>query len=409
MKKNIQSFKNWIFKSVHALQKGANILQSKPQTQRVGLIFLNIGCFMKRYTFFSIVMLPIIVMSLYYLFLATPRYESYAIVSLRENDTASVVDESLSGLFGSTSSTTSDSYLLMDYMLSQQILISLQNSIDLKSFYRNVSAVDLFSGLNSNPTLNEFLDYYKSMVYVDYNSDSNAITIKAQGYTAKQAQEILKNIVKNSQKAIDNITQTLAKNRMKSSQEQVEIVKKQALDAQKKLIEFQHNKGIIDPESSYSSKSLVVSSLQSKLAEAEIKLTSSKFYLNDNSAEIVAINQEIGALKSQINKEKKKFLDEDKNANSDEAHLSDFISAYSWLKLNAEFKMKEYKTALEAFETSRIDSARQQNYLIEVMKPTLPDSAKYPRSLYNLLTIFIVLSALYGLFRMLITIIIEYR
>ncbi|XSZ47595.1 hypothetical protein ACP8HZ_03925 [Francisella noatunensis] len=71
--------------------------------------------------------------------------------------------------------------------------------------------------------------------------------------------------------------------------------------------------------------------------------------------------------------------------------------------------MTEYQSALQSFETAKLDSQNQQSYLVDVVKPTLPYSAKYPRIIYNLITIFVILSALYGLGRMIITIILENR
>jgi len=361
--------------------------------------------FSKRNSFFTFVIIPVIILGIYYVLFASPRYESSATLSLRQNDTTPVIDSSMGALLGASTPSTSNSYLLIDYMQSTQMFSLLQKSINIQSMYSNAH-IDHISKLSGNANLQDALRYYKTMISTYYDLESNSIDISAQAYNAKDAQKILQNIIKNSQQAIDYITQTLAKNRMKFSKEQLNDVKTDALKAQQNLIDFQHDKGIVDPEGSYSSKSTVVSTLQGKLAESETKLTSMKYYLEDDSSQVKALKQNIKAIKSQIQKEKSEFLDE---STTDEAHAKDYISSYQWLKLNAEFKMTEYKTALQAYETSRIDALRQQSYLVEVIKPTLPDSSKYPRVLYNLLTIFILLSLIYGIGRMVVTIIIEHR
>ena len=144
------------------------------------------------------------------------------------------------------------------------------------------------------------------------------------------------------------------------------------------------------------------------MSAAETELTSKGFFLEDNSAGMQSSRQNIEALKIQIQKEKDDYLEKNVG-DSEDAKAKDFISSYQWLKLDAEFKMTEYKTSLEAYESSRIDALRQSNYLVEIAKPTLPDSAKYPRVLYNLLTLFLLLSLFYAIGRMVITIIIEHR
>ena len=363
----------------------------------------------KRNSFIVLVICPVVVCAIYYSLIAAPRYESYAVVSLRQNDTAPVVDGSIAGILGGGSSpNVANSYLLIDFLSSVDMLNELQANIDIKSYYQS-HKIDWFSRLGSDASMQDFLDYYGKMVSANYSVESNSITIKAQGFTGEQAKNILEAIIKNSQATLDHIEHTLAKNRMKFSYEQLEIIKKQEIEAQELLINFQNKKGVVDPEGTIISKSKVVDELQGKIASAETNLTSLKLYLNDGSAQVKTAEQEVKALKQQIAKEKRDFLNSSHADTSKEAYIGDLISKYQWLKLNVEFKMTEYKTALKAFETSKIDAIRQQSYLVEIIKPTTPDTPQYPRILYNLLTILIILSVLYGLGRMIVTIIIENR
>ncbi|MBK2028641.1 sugar ABC transporter [Francisella noatunensis] len=364
--------------------------------------------FAKRNSFFSLVVLPTIIVALYYVVLASPRYESSAIVSLRQNNTAPMVDSSLSTILGGGGSDTSaNSYLLIDYILSPQMLDTLQADLNIKAMYQSPK-VDFFSRLSRNADQIDFLDYYNKMVSLSYNQQSNAITINVQGYTADQAQDVLNTITKESQDIIDHISHTLAENRMKFNKEQLDLIKTKAMKAQDALVEFQNSRGIVDPEGSVSSKATVIGNLQGQLTAAETQLTNLKSYLSPNSSEVKATEQQIIALKKQIDKEKADFLAEDKESQK-QSQLDDMVSNYTWLKLNAEFAMTEYQSALQSFETAKLDSQNQQSYLVDVVKPTLPDSAKYPRIIYNLITIFVILSALYGLGRMIITIILENR
>lgn len=364
--------------------------------------------FAKRNSFFSLVVLPTIIVALYYVMLASPRYESQAIVSLRQNNTMPMVDTSLSSILGGGGSDTSaNSYLLIDYILSPQMLDTLQTDLNIKAMYQSPK-VDFFSRLSRNADQLDFLDYYNKMVSLSYNQQSNAITINVQGYTAEQAQKVLDTITKDSQEIIDHISHTLAENRMKFNKEQLDIIKVKAMKAQDALVEFQNSRGIVDPEGSVSTKATVIGTLQGQLTAAETQLTSLKSYLSPNSSEVKATEQQIIALKKQIDKEKADFLAEDKDSQK-QSQLDDMVSNYTWLKLNAEFAMTEYQSALQSFEAAKLDSQNQQSYLVNVVKPTLPDSAKYPRIIYNLITIFVILSALYGLGRMIITIILENR
>lgn len=363
--------------------------------------------FAKKHNYISFVIIPTFILAAYYILLATPRYESTAIISLKQNNTAPTINSSLTSLVGGGSQTVSDSYLLIDYISSFQMLNSLQKEIKLKSMY-NSSNIDFFSRLSRNADDLKFLKYYNKMVSLNYDIQSNAITINVQGYTPKQAQETLSGIVKNSQNTIDRISQTLAKNRMVSSKEKLNEIKIKALKSQDKLVNFQSKKGVVDPESSMSSKTTIIGELKSRLTAEETKLTSLESYLNPQAAEIIATKQKIIALKTQITKEKKEFLEANPE-NGNKSELDDLVSNFQLLKLNAEFTMTEYHSALQSYETAKLDSESQQSYLVDVVKPTLPDTPKHPLILYNLITLFVILSALYGLARMIIIIILENR
>lgn len=363
--------------------------------------------FLKNNTYISFVVIPTIIVSLYYLLLASPRYESTAIISLKQNSSVTSEGTTPTGLFGGGGyQSYTNSYLLIDYIKSAQMLSHLQKDLDIKEMYQN-RKIDFISRLSKNADNIDFLNYYDKMVTLAYNEQSNAITINAQGYSAKQAQKVLKNIVKQSQNVIDYISHTLARNRMKFNLEQLDIMKKKALDAQDRVIEFQNKRGIVDPESSVKSKNHIITQLKEDLSETETQLTNLRSYMNPNSTEIKALEQKALALKTQIDNEKNEFLKE--NPNSKKSELGDLVSNYQWLKLNAEFAMTEYQSALQSFENAKTDSQNQQSYLVNVVKPTLPDAPKYPRVIYNLITFFIILSSLYGLGRMIITIIIENR
>ncbi|API87379.1 Wzz/FepE/Etk N-terminal domain-containing protein [Francisella uliginis] len=397
-----------IYKRLSKLFKTKSLRKSFINKTKLLITTSNITLrFIKKHSFISIVIIPTMVFAFYYLFLATPRYESTAMVSLNQNNTAAPVDSSLTSLIGAGSSPNNvHSYLLIDYIQSSQMLYFLQKDLNLKAMYQS-NKIDFFSRLSNDADDQDFLKYYNKMISTSYNEQSNAITINVQGFTAIQAKKILSDIVKRSQDAIDYISHTLAENRMKFNREQLDEIKKRALDAQDQLIEFQNKKGFVDPENSVTSKSTVIADLKGRLSTAETKLTNLKSYMNPESSEIKATEQEILALKTQIDREKTEFLAEDPKDKKSE--LGDLVSNYQWLKLNAEFTMTEYQSALQSFEMAKLDSQSQQSYLVDIVKPTLPDYPQYPSTIYNLITIFLILSALYGLGRMILTIIIENR
>jgi capsular polysaccharide transport system permease protein len=73
------------------------------------------------------------------------------------------------------------------------------------------------------------------------------------------------------------------------------------------------------------------------------------------------------------------------------------------------FASDQYKSSLVALEKARIESYKKLKHLVVVQSPTLPDEALEPRKLYNIATLFVVLSLAYGIISMIVATIREHR
>jgi len=383
-------------------------------TNRVIFIAIKLmrNFFLKNKYLSIFMLLPLTILMLYYFLLVSPRYESTAILTLKQNDSSMVPDMSLGILGGMSQQSSTNDYLLINYILSTGMLKELNKQYNLKKIYQS-NSIDFISRLSSSANQQDFLDYYQNMVSAEFNLEASMITLSAQAYTPSEAKKILTGIIANSQNAVDNISHTLAAQRMHFSKNQMDFARNKALKEQQNLLEFQNKYGIVDPESSILAVSEIINSLQLELAQTESELTALQAYLNDRAPEIKAAQQKIMALKKQIAKEKTSLLSVDdqsaKHTLNIDQELNQVTYKYSWLKLNAEFSLSEYTAAMQSYEVAKMDTLKQQSYLVTIVEPTLPDDPSYPKTWYNLLTLLIILLAIYGIGRMIITIILEHR
>ena len=75
---------------------------------------------------------------------------------------------------------------------------------------------------------------------------------------------------------------------------------------------------------------------------------------------------------------------------------------YQELLAELEFKSDAYKVALTGLETARIESTRKLKSLVLVESPALPESASYPRRVYTLIALLLLLTLMYGIMRLVI-------
>ncbi|EPP5251558.1 capsule biosynthesis protein, partial [Campylobacter coli] len=162
--------------------------------------------------------------------------------------------------------------------------------------------------------------------------------------------------------------------------------------------------GVFDPLKQAEAKAGLVTQLESDIAQREAKLLTMQSYMNDSAPEIVTLKAEITALKKQLVKERSKI-----SADNSSQKLNDLAAKFQDLTIEAGFAQSAYEAALKAYESARIEALRKIKQLVIVQTPDVPQSAKYPEKIYNILTAFIVLSLIFGVIKFVKMIIEEHK
>ena len=79
------------------------------------------------------------------------------------------------------------------------------------------------------------------------------------------------------------------------------------------------------------------------------------------------------------------------------------------LQLDESLALTNYTSAAAALEAAKIDATRKLKSLAIVENATTPDSASYPRYLYDMITIIVVCLLVYTVVRLTIATILEHR
>ncbi|EAH5120191.1 capsule biosynthesis protein, partial [Campylobacter coli] len=96
-------------------------------------------------------------------------------------------------------------------------------------------------------------------------------------------------------------------------------------------------------------------------------------------------------------------------ADNSSQKLNDLAAKFQDLTIEAGFAQSAYEAALKAYESARIEALRKIKQLVIVQTPDVPQSAKYPEKIYNILTAFIVLSLIFGVIKFVKMIIEEHK
>ncbi|MDO4674295.1 capsule biosynthesis protein [Campylobacter sp.] len=340
----------------------------------------------------------------YYAFIAADRYVSVMILDVRSTSNAAQTSNVLS-LINTASATNEDLKYLKGFITSSDLLKILDEKIKLKSLYQE-QHIDLPFKIWDASSAEAYLQYYKNRVRLYNDKSSGLLSVEVEAFSPESAHLIAQSIIEESERFINEISHQAAREQMNFAENEVKKYKDRYQKAQNELIAFQNKYGVFDPLKQAENKATLISQIEANLAQKEASLLTLQSYMNDAAPEVVALRAEILAIKKQLDREMAKIS----TSNATEVKkLNDLAAQFQNLSIEAGFAQEAYKAALKAHESARIEAARKIKQLVVVQNPTLPESAKYPQKIYNILTAFMIFALIYGIGKFIKMIIEEHK
>ena len=351
--------------------------------------------------FFLMVVLPIFLVSFYYLFIASDKYVSEAKITIKQ--TGQPPTSFNIPLFGIGNPVSrEDAMYLKAYILSYDMLDYLDKKLNLKKMYQSKD-IDFISRLSSDATHEEFLKYYqKHIVKISYDDISSILTIQVFAFKPEDAKMIAEAILEQCERYINGISHKIAREQMNFIEQELAYANQKMQNAKNRLLNFQNTYKVLDPTQEAQASASLVAQLEVQLAQQEAQLRNLLTYLNEDSFQVQALKNQINSLKEQIEKEKSKMIGGDRKLNK-------LLAQYLELKLNVDFATDVYKATLSAFEVTRVEASRKLKNLVIISSPNLPDEALYPKRAYNIALASLLILLFYGITKLVIGVIKEHR
>ena len=337
-----------------------------------------------------LVIVPWLVYAIYLTLIAAPKYESTSQLVVKSADGANSFDPSALLMSGMTGAATSnESQLVVAFIQSNDMLLYLDKAIKLSDHYTS-SQGDFISKLGSNYSQEAFLEYYLNNIDVLINSDSSIIELSVRAYDPEYAQLISQTIVKRAEQFINEISNNLAKSRLAFAQSEHDIVEDKLQQAKLALINFQSKYNVLDPTAEGAAFQQIAFSLEATLAQKQAELSTLAGIMSATAPEIVSLKRQIKALEQQITEQKTKI--NDTQGSDAKLSINQLMAQYSNLQVQVELALQAYGSSLMTLENARVDTYQQLQHLVTVESPTLPDDATYPKVIYNLVLLGVLLS-----------------
>jgi len=363
-----------------------------------------IAAFVSKYRWpLSLIGLPLMVAALYYAFLASDQYVSEGHFIVRQDSLVQAPQLDLGALVGNTNSAQrADALLLKAFIESQDMLSFLNAENGFREHYQS-SDVDWLSRLPAGASREKLYAYYLGKVRVTVDDESSIVHVEMRAFGSEYSRQLLKAIASHSEIFVNGIGQALAREQMTFIQTELDRSYERMRKASNDLLALQNRSSLLSPEAEVQSVAQIIGSLEAELAKQRTEVRRLGGFLNAAAPEIVAARNTIAALERQIQQER------DRQVGSGKGALNALSVKYQEAQMTVKLATDIYQSTLTALETVRLDASRKVKYLVTVSEPSLPETAKYPRRIYVLLTMLVVLVVLYGIGKLIVATIEDHR
>nr|WP_321460980.1 hypothetical protein [uncultured Cohaesibacter sp.] len=338
-----------------------------------------------KYSSFLFIAIPTFFAIIYYGLIASDQYAVEVRFSIRGVNGVGSAD--LLGLVtGTTSSksTTTDSYILMDYLVSRPFLDDMNDQINLEHLFDS-SKADFLSSFDSELPIEDFMEYWEKMISISYDSTSQIIVLEFRAFTPEDATLIANTVMKQSEKLVNDLSVQERKDAVYQAEHELQDKQAYLKDIRNKIRSFREKEQIIDPNAVAQAKVESQSHLEQQIIQAKAELKSKSLFLDEDAPSLKSLRSRIEALEKQVTEERALIAED-----SSDGAISALMEGYRDLLMEQEFAEKAYTTALTAVETAQLEANRRQRYLVTFVQPKQPETALYPERLLNVFLTFII-------------------
>jgi len=218
--------------------------------------------------FFLCVLVPSIVFSAYMFFWASDQYHSVTAFAVRSAQ-SSPATEVLGMIMSSGSeSTSSNSYIVNDYLQSQAVLQDLDGEIDVEAVFNRNNADWLFR-MGTELPIEDQLAYWNDMVDVSYDATSGVIHVEVRSFDRQDSVEISEAILKRSEILVNKLSEANRQQSVKFASQAVAKAEARLKAIRKQMLDYREETQEISPRENAKLAMEMIAGLEEEVIKRE--------------------------------------------------------------------------------------------------------------------------------------------
>ena len=367
---------------------------ARRRRRRMGFLFARLAFF---------VLLPTVLAGYYYFAVATPLYATKSSLRIDQANTPAAGGGLGSVLGGMGLATSQDAVGVQDYLASMEAMLRLEDEdIGFREHFMG-DDIDIIQRLGDDASNEDAYKVYKRLVKIGYDPTEGVIRLEVSAPSPELSVSFANRLITYAEEQADSLTQQMREDQMAGANEALSDAEAKMVDAQAKVLELQEELGVLDPVSETASLMSQITSFETQLAEKQLQLQQLLDNAAPNAARVAGVEGDIARLETLVAELRSQMTD----ASGTDRSLARITGELTMAEVDLETRTMMMQEALRQVETARVEANRQVTYLTPIVSPVLPEEASYPRAFENTLLAFLILSGIYLLVSITISILRE--
>ncbi|MGQ2917243.1 MULTISPECIES: hypothetical protein [Rhizobium] len=342
-----------------------------PRTRDKVFTILSLACFVLAF------ILPMTASSVYYVFMASPRYASEVRFVLRSSAPMLSRDRYASSTVEPKAKIVQDTAVLLNYIDSPAMVQDLEKNVSLKELFGR-DDIDRLSRLKSDANQDDILKYWRKHYTASVNPKSGIVELEVTAYTPEHARDLLQLVLHLSEQQVNKLSSGMWDDLLRTTQQDVDNSMGEVGELRGNLRDIQNATGVFDIDLSAERLSTVLTGVEANIADLESRRTALMQTVGQGAPQLSEIERRLQGLEVQAKELRESATGGQKNS------LSGYATAFESAQLDLKLGEDKLKSAIADLEKVKLVSSLQLVYVDNFTQPTLPDYPKYPKLAVNL-------------------------
>lgn len=345
----------------------------------------------KRRWFLLAVVLPTLLATLYYGLIASDIYISESRFVIKSPDQKRGQTSTLANLVQTTglSGGQEQTNEVLTYVRSRDALKALEKNVAIRDKFStpDVDFLSRFPQPFSDDSFESLFKYFGKRVDARLDSETSTAIIKVEAFSPQDAYSINRELLDLSEGLVNRLNGRAQSKGIIEAQRQVDLATQRARAARVALTQYRNSQALIDPTKQAGGVLEISNTLIAEQAALKAQL--------DLMQREAPANPSIPALRNRIRAISVQIASQDSRVVGSGSGIASKLGGYENLLVEQEFATQSLNAANAALVQARAEAQRQQFYLERVVDPNVPDVPLLPKRVFNIVTVFAVMMALY--------------